>query len=55
MRKQNVVLSPHSAALTVEAMDRMSAQGAEGIVDILSGRKPKWCMNYDEVSAKRGQ
>jgi D-3-phosphoglycerate dehydrogenase len=51
----NVVLSPHSAALTIEAMDRMSSQGAEGIVDILSGRRPKWCMNYEEVLTKRGQ
>jgi|BioPla2DNA2_1021312.scaffolds.fasta_scaffold37685_3 D-3-phosphoglycerate dehydrogenase len=50
----NVVLSPHSSALTVEAMDRMSSQGAEGIVDILYGRKPKWCVNYEEVLAKRG-
>jgi len=23
-------------------------------VDILYGRKPKWCVNYEEVLAKRG-
>lgn len=49
LTRADVVLSPHSSALTIEAMERMSSQGAEGIVDILSGRKPRWCMNYEEV------
>ena len=49
----NVVLSPHCAALTVEAMDRMSYQGCQGIVEILKGEKPTWCMNYEEVRAMR--
>lgn len=49
----NVVLSPHCAALTVEAMDRMSSQGAAGIVEVLSGERPRWCVNYDEVMARR--
>lgn len=49
LTRAGVVLSPHSSALTMEAMERMSSQGAEGIVDILSGRKPQWCMNYEEV------
>lgn len=51
----NIVLSPHCAALTVEAMDRMSYQGCQGIVEVLSGKKPTWCMNYDEVSAMRNK
>jgi D-3-phosphoglycerate dehydrogenase len=45
----NVILSPHSAALSVEAMDRMSYQSAQGIVEVLSGKTPTWCVNYDEV------
>lgn len=49
----NVLLSPHCAALTVEAMDRMSYQGAQGIVEILSGKVPTWCVNYEEVKNKR--
>lgn len=50
---ENILLSPHCAALTVEAMDRMSYQGCQGIVEVLSGKKPTWCMNYAEVHAMR--
>lgn len=50
----NVVLSPHCAALTVEAMERMSYQGAQGILDVLNGRRPQWCMNYEQVMEMRG-
>lgn len=49
----NVLLSPHSAALTVEAMDRMSYQGAQGIIEILNGKVPTWCVNYEEVNKIR--
>lgn len=45
----NVILTPHSAALTKEAMDRMSYQGCQGIVEILEGNTPTWCKNYLEV------
>lgn len=45
----NIILSPHSAALSQEAMERMSSQGAEGIISILKNEKPKWCCNYKEV------
>ncbi len=49
----NILLSPHCGALTVEAMDRMSYQGCQGIVEVLSGKKPSWCMNYEEVHGNR--
>lgn len=51
----NVLLSPHCAALTVEAMDLMSCQGAMGIVEALSGQRPRWCLNYDEVISQRAK
>jgi len=38
----NVLLTPHSAALTAEAMDRMGLHAAMGIHSVLSGEKPKW-------------
>lgn len=38
----NIILSPHNAALTHEAMERMALHAAMGIDDVLSGRKPKW-------------
>jgi len=49
----NVLLSPHCSALTVEAMDRMSYQGCQGILEVLSGKKPTWCVNYDQVNAAK--
>jgi D-3-phosphoglycerate dehydrogenase len=41
----NVILSPHNAALTLECMTRMALHAAMGIDDVLSGRKPKWPVN----------
>lgn len=49
----NVTLSPHSSALTTGAMNRMSHDGAQGIVEILTGRKPTWCVNYETINASR--
>ncbi|MFP3042198.1 hydroxyacid dehydrogenase [Treponema primitia] len=41
----NVILTPHNAALTLEAMTRMALHAAQGIDDVLSGRVPKWPFN----------
>jgi D-3-phosphoglycerate dehydrogenase len=41
----NVILTPHNAALTREAMARMAVGAAMGIDDVLSGRVPKWPFN----------
>lgn len=50
----NVLLSPHCAALTDEAMANMSHDGAQGIEEILNGKKPTWCLNYEAVNKIRG-
>jgi len=41
----NVLLSPHSAALTQECVVRMATGAAQGVVDVLTGRKPKFVVN----------
>jgi D-3-phosphoglycerate dehydrogenase len=41
----NVILSPHNAALTKEAMTRMAVGAAMGLDDVLSGRAPRWPFN----------
>ena len=38
----NVIVSPHNAALTVEAADKMGLHAAWGIVEVLTGQKPTW-------------
>jgi D-3-phosphoglycerate dehydrogenase len=39
------IISPHTAALTVECTVRVACEAASGIVDYLDGRKPKFIYN----------
>ncbi len=41
----NVLVSPHNAALTSECMVRMALQAAQGIHEVLVGKKPTWPVN----------
>ena len=41
----NIILSPHSAALTGECVIRMATGAAEGVVDVLTGRRPQFVVN----------
>lgn len=38
----NVIVSPHTAAHTVEAFKRMSLHSAQGVHEVLSGKTPSW-------------
>lgn len=38
----NILLTPHSAALTRECSRRMSMHAVEGVLDVLEGRTPRW-------------
>lgn len=40
-----VILSPHCGALTEQAFDNMGVHAAMGIVSVLRGEKPQWCVN----------
>jgi D-3-phosphoglycerate dehydrogenase len=42
---ENILLSPHSAALTQECVIRMATGAAEGVVDVLSGKRPQFVVN----------
>ncbi len=42
----NTVLSPHMAALTKECVIRMAVESAQGVIDVLTGKKPKNIVNY---------
>ena len=41
----NILVSPHNAALTHESMDRMGLHAAMGIDAVLNGKKPEWAVN----------
>ena len=46
----NIILSPHSAALTQECVIRMATGAAEGVVDVLSGKRPQFVVNPEVLN-----
>ncbi|MBN1687405.1 MAG: hydroxyacid dehydrogenase [Spirochaetales bacterium] len=44
-RAENLIVSPHSAALTRESKERMALHAAQGIYEVLSGKPPTWPVN----------
>jgi len=46
LRIDNILLSPHSAALTKECVIRMAVGSAQNIIDVLTGKTPKSIVNY---------
>lgn len=50
----NVVLSPHTAAHTEAAMERMAVGAAEAIVAVLQGAAPEHVVNSAALGASRG-
>lgn len=46
----NIILSPHSAALTGECVIRMATGAAEGVVDVLAGRRPQFVVNPEVLN-----
>ncbi|MGI6031692.1 MAG: hydroxyacid dehydrogenase [Eubacteriales bacterium] len=45
LRAPGVMATPHSAALTREAMARMSYGAAKGVAQVLLGQPVEWCVN----------
>jgi len=43
----NVILTPHSAGLTRQAVIRTAECVAEGVVDVIRGRRPKFIVNTE--------
>lgn len=50
LKVENVILTPHSCALSAEALRRMSGDVAMGVDQALSGNVPNWCVNWDAAS-----
>ncbi|MBE3572500.1 MAG: hydroxyacid dehydrogenase [Moorella humiferrea] len=48
----NVLLSPHSAALTKECVVRMATGAAQGVVDVLTGKRPQYVVNPEVLQEK---
>lgn len=41
----NIIVTPHNAALNTETMDKMGLDAARGIDEVLSGQTPSWPVN----------
>lgn len=50
---ENVLLSPHSAALTNECVQRMATGAARGVVEVLTGQRPAYPVNPAVLTANR--
>ena len=44
-RAPNALLTPHISSSTKESLDRMSLQAAQGLLDVLHGRRPEFVAN----------
>lgn len=47
---ENIILSPHSAALTEECVIRMATGAAQGVVDLLTGKRPEFIVNPEVLA-----
>ncbi len=45
LKMENIILSPHMAALTKECVIRMATGAAQGVLDVLKGNKAKYIAN----------
>lgn len=52
---QNVIATPHTAALTKDAVAKLAEGSAENAINVLDGKPPSYSANWDEVQAKIGQ
>jgi len=52
-RMENVILTPHTGALTRDAVAQLAEGAAQNTLDVLEGRKPSYSINWDEVLRKK--
>jgi D-3-phosphoglycerate dehydrogenase len=52
-RMEHVILTPHSGALTRDAVAQLAEGAAQNILDVLEGRRPSYSINWEEVARKK--
>jgi D-3-phosphoglycerate dehydrogenase / 2-oxoglutarate reductase len=50
---EHVILTPHSGALTKDAVAQLAEGAAQNTVDVLEGRKPSYSINWEEVARRK--
>ena len=48
---ENVILTPHTASLTRDAVARLAEGAAQNVIDVLEGREPSYSVNWEEVKS----
>lgn len=51
----NVIVTPHTAALTKDAVAKLAEGAAENALNVLNGKPPSYSANWEEVQAKVAQ
>ena len=49
---ENVIVTPHSAALSAECVAKVATEAAEAVVDEFSGKQPKYIYNKNDLTLK---
>jgi len=49
---ENVIFSPHSAALTKECSARIAVEAAKAVIDVLNGKEPRSIFNEKGLRKK---
>ncbi|MGB5747092.1 MAG: hydroxyacid dehydrogenase [Desulfobacterales bacterium] len=50
---ENVILTPHAAALTKDAVAQLAEGSAQNVLNVLEGKKPSYSPNWEIVQAKK--
>jgi D-3-phosphoglycerate dehydrogenase len=53
LKLENVILTPHSAALTSECVSRMATEAAKCVLDVFAGREPSNVANPQALASGR--
>jgi D-3-phosphoglycerate dehydrogenase len=55
LRMPNVILTPHSAALTKDSVAKLAEGAAENALRVLEGKPPSFSPNWDRVQARQSK
>jgi glyoxylate reductase len=53
LKLKNVIVTPHIASASVETRDKMAEIAAESILDVFSGRTPRFIVNPEVLRSRR--
>jgi D-3-phosphoglycerate dehydrogenase len=55
LHMENVIVTPHFCAMTAESLYNMGTIVAQGVLDVLDGRRPQYLVNPEIWEKRRNQ